>query len=408
MRTETTGLLFCLALAACSDGSRAVADGGSPVTMSGSFGMNTTGIGTGSGTNVSSGSLPSSGTAATSGSLPSSGIASSGSGGIPSGASSGMASGGSSGAAGGGSSGAASGSAASGSAGGPDPYAGPFKVLVLSFTKGFHHDSIPASHKLLRELGQCTDAASCATTKDEFIAAAKPNSSFTIKIAGAPANCDAAETMAGCDGNTVAAMNEFTEANLKNYQMVFFANPTGDDFSSTGAPGQAAMAGFQKFMEGGGGFGGVHSATDFEQSNGFPFYTDVMTGAQFNTHNGDGTPGNVVIQPQYMNHPVVRGLQANWATADEWYCMRKDINSLPGFTVLAKLNAVTAPTGCTVPGENRATIWVKEFPAMDAAGLMKGRVFYTIQGHNIQRYTEPLFRKLVHQGILWAAHRLEN
>jgi type 1 glutamine amidotransferase len=348
---------------------------------------------------MTSGSLPSSGSAQSGSDLPSSG---SGSGAATGGSASGSASGGSA-------SGSASGSATSGSAGGPDPYAGPFKVLVLSLTKGFHHDSIPAAHKLLRELGQCIDAASCALTHDEFITAAKPNSGFTIKIAGAPANCDLpAETTPGCDGNTVTAMNEFTEANLKNYQMVFFANPTGDDFSSTGAPGQAAMTGFQKFMEGGGGYGGVHSATDFEQSNGFPFYTDVMTGAQFNTHNGDGTPGNVVIQPQYLNHPVVRGLQPNWATVDEWYCMRKDINSLPGFTVLAKLNAVTAPTGCTVPGENRATIWIKEFPAMDAAGLMKGRVFYTIQGHNIMRYTEPLFRKLVHQGILWATHRLEQ
>jgi type 1 glutamine amidotransferase len=263
---------------------------------------------------------------------------------------------------------------------------------------------------MLRELGQCVDAASCAMTGDEFIAMAKPNSSFTIKVAGAPDNCDLPkEAMPGCDGSTLQSISEFSEPNLQNYQMIFFANPTGNDFSSSGAAGQAGMVAIQKFMEGGGAYGGNHWATDFEQSNLFPYYTNVITGAQFEAHNSDLTDGHVVIQPEYVDHPVVKGLPATWATADEWLCMRKDINSLPGFLVLAKLNGVPEPAGCSVQlGNNRPVIWVKELPPMDPAGLMGGRVFYTIQGHNIMRYSEPLFRKLVHQGILWAAHRLEH
>jgi hypothetical protein len=50
-----------------------------------------------------------------------------------------------------------------------DPYSGPFNVLVLSLTTGFHHDSIPAIHQMLRELGPCVDAPSCAMTGDEVI-----------------------------------------------------------------------------------------------------------------------------------------------------------------------------------------------------------------------------------------------
>ncbi len=293
---------------------------------------------------------------------------------------------------------------------------------------------------MLRDLGQCVDAASCALTHDEYIAGTKPNSSFTVKIAGAPAQCDLptaaqiaagnfAEKTSGCDGNVPCANNdpthcqqdpaaisqllsEFSETNLKNYQLIFFANPTGNDFSSTGPAGQAGMTGIQKFMEGGGGYGGVHSATDFEKDSPtyWKFYTDQMVGSGFATHNGDTTLGNVVVQPQFVNHPVVRGLPANWNVADEWYCMEKDINNLanPNLKVLAQLKGVPAPMmGCTTPGESRGAIWVNEFPAMDAAGVMKGRVFYTIRGHNISRYSEPIFRKLVHQGILWAVHRLE-
>jgi type 1 glutamine amidotransferase len=37
---------------------------------------------------------------------------------------------------------------------------------------------------------------------------------------------------------------------------------------------------------------------------------------------------------------------------------------------------------------------------------MTGRTVYTLRGHNVLRYQEPLMRKLVHQAILWAAHRM--
>src|SRR5260370_29394416 len=71
---------------------------------------------------------------------------------------------------------------------GVDPYSGPFKILVLSKTITFHHDSIPAGQQMLRDLGACFDASSCAATNDVAIPGAQPNSSFTVDAAGAPAN----------------------------------------------------------------------------------------------------------------------------------------------------------------------------------------------------------------------------
>src|SRR5579859_3567027 len=56
-----------------------------------------------------------------------------------------------------------------------DPYRGPFRILVLSKTLGYHHDSIPAGQQMLRDLGGCVDDASCALTNDVPIAGAKPN-----------------------------------------------------------------------------------------------------------------------------------------------------------------------------------------------------------------------------------------
>jgi hypothetical protein len=133
-----------------------------------------------------------------------------------------------------------------------------------------------------------------------------------------------------------------------------------------------------------------------------------MTGAQFDGIAADQGPGNIVVPPESVDHPVVNGLPAMWTTIDKWDCMKKDIGSLPGFQVLAR-QVSSSGGGCAVPAaENPAVIWVRELPAMDPAGLMKGRVFYTVMGPNYSNYSEPLFRRLVHRGILWATHRLEN
>ena len=327
------------------------------------------------------------------------------------------------GASGGGSSGGdpdaagATGSPDTGGTGTADPYTGPFHVLVLSLTLGFHHDSIPACHKMLRQLGRCVDAASCGG--DDVIAGVKPGSAWDVHVAGvSPAACplsgDDDATASGCDGNPTdaagiaAVLGEFSAQSLQNYQLLFFCSPTGDDFSSTGAAGQAGMLAVQAFIESGGGYGGLHSATDFEQSNQWSWYTNTLTGGQFAAHNVDGTAGTVVTLPQFQTHPIMVGLPATWNTLDEWYCMRQDITTVPGMTILANLTGVPAPSGCTTQADPRPVTWIKEFPAKDAAGLQRGRMFYTIRGHNIARYSEAPFRRLIHQGILWAAHRFAN
>jgi type 1 glutamine amidotransferase len=317
------------------------------------------------------------------------------------------------------SSGAGGASSAATDTGNGDSYSGPFRVLVLSKTLGFHHDSIPAGQQMLRELGKCVDAASCALTNDVPIAGAKANSSFTVDVAGAPASgCPtiassgpnandtdyAPYNTMGCDGST-SDLSQFTPANLKNYQMIFFVSPTGTVFSSGGDNGQVGMAAIQSFIEGGGASGGVHAASDFEDTDGWPWYYNDLMGAFFLDHNVDGTPGTVTTAPAYLTHPVMRGLPTPLSTEDEWYLENREISAQPGFQILATLSGV-AP----LPGESatdvRPMVWIKQFAGTTDAAGVEGRMFYTCRGHNILRYGEPPFRQLIHQGILWATHRL--
>ena len=132
-------------------------------------------------------------------------------------------------------------------------HTGPFKMLMLSKTLEFAHDSIMTGQVMFsRNLGKTPDAM--------LPQGATKGSQFTTVLAKDD-------------------LSDFTEANLKNYEIIFWMNPTGTVFSSGGADGVVAMAAIQKFMETGGAWAGVHSATDFEKTskwNWFPRYKSTV------------------------------------------------------------------------------------------------------------------------------------
>jgi type 1 glutamine amidotransferase len=419
-----------LTFVGCSNGAGAIGGSAGTVGTVGSAGNPAVGTGgtpdQGTAGAVGTAGDINSGTAGAAGGLVSMGGAV-GSGGSPVGA------GGSPVGASGGPSGGASG-AAGGGAVGADPYSGPFKILVLSKNccGGFHHDSIPACEQLLRDLGKCADAASCTAAGfgDVPITGAKPNSTFTVDVAGAPATgCPeiqskpanasatgyAAYNAMGCDGST-SDLSEFNATNLDvkqfssptapkgKYQMIFFCSPTGEDFTQGGANGAAGETAIQNFITAGGGYGGLHAASDFENGEKWQWYYNTLMGSWFANHNGDGTPGTVVTAPMFANHPVMRGIPNPWNTQDEWYLQNREMSSLPGFQILATLSGVPALPG-EAANDIRPAIWAKQFPVA-ATPPFEGRMFYTIRGHNIARYGEAPFRQFVHQGVLWAANRL--
>jgi type 1 glutamine amidotransferase len=274
----------------------------------------------------------------------------------------------------------------SGGGGTTDPYSGKFKILVLDLALQFAHDSIPLcdltvgleSFRAQVEADRkVTEPPNLGVTPDAMMPmGTKPGSQWTADHAKSD-------------------LSDFTDANLKQYAMVFSCSPTGTVFSNNPnvkdkATSATAMAALQKFVEGGGAFAGVHSASDFENSNGFPWFTNTLMGAYFTTHENDGTSGTVQVEPAFANHPVMRGVPATWSTQDEWYHMNRDVGAQPGFQIVARLAV-----------DNRPIIWIKE------VGL--GRMFYTVRGHNKDRFDkEPAFRTLMLNGILWATHRLEK
>ncbi|TCK82632.1 PVC-type heme-binding CxxCH protein [Albibacterium bauzanense] len=161
--------------------------------------------------------------------------------------------------------------------------------------------------------------------------------------------------------------NDLNAANLNKYDgLIIYANY--DKIS----PAKEKV--IKDFVEGGKGLIPIHSASaSFVNSS---WYIQAI-GGQFKSHKtGHFTAVNV-----NKTHPVMEGIN-EFETWDETY-VHSNIN--PDKTVL----------------QERVENGVKE-PWTWVRNQGKGRVFYTAYGHNDSTWTNPMFQKLIGNGVLWA------
>jgi cytochrome c len=218
-----------------------------------------------------------------------------------------------------------------------------FKALVFSKTTGFRHDSIPDGVAAIQKLGREHHFAVDATEDDTF----------------------------------------FTDANLASYDVVVFLSTTGDPLGT-----QAEKDAFQRYIEGGGGFVGIHAAADSGYD--WPWYGGLV-GAYFRSH--------PAIQPATINiedpaHPSMRGLPSRWTRTDEWY--NYQANPRGAVHVLATLDETSYDLGTSGGmGADHPITWCQNYDG--------GRSWYTGLGHTKESYTEPRFLKSLLGGIRTAA-----
>ncbi|HEX5218787.1 MAG TPA: ThuA domain-containing protein [Verrucomicrobiae bacterium] len=221
-----------------------------------------------------------------------------------------------------------------------------FKVLVFSKTAEFRHGSIPDGVAAIQQLG---------TTNH-----------FTV---------DATE-----DGA------QFNDASLAQYAAVIFLNTTGDVLETN------QQSAFERYIQAGGGYVGVHSATDTERS--WPWYGQLIGAWQFN--HPPGTASATVKITDHA-HPSTKDLPDRWVRTDEWYNFQS--NPAGNVHVLAWLDESSASnyfaSASGAMGFDHPIAWCHEFDG--------GRSWYTALGHTSATFSEPMFRQHLLGGILWAA-----
>jgi len=220
----------------------------------------------------------------------------------------------------------------------------PFSVLVFSKTTGFRHSSISDGVAAITSLGQAS-GFSVTATEDSSV---------------------------------------FANGQLGQYSVVVFLNTTGDILDAT------QQAAFEQFIHNGGGFVGIHSATDTEYD--WPWYGQLV-GTYFADHPSIQT---AIVRVQNTSHPSTQLVPDPWTRTDEWYNFRHQ--PAAGITILTEVDEATYSGGSM--GRHHPITWCHEFDG--------GRAWYTAMGHSSESFVEPLFRNHLLGGILWAAGRLDT
>ena len=211
------------------------------------------------------------------------------------------------------------------------------QILVFSKTEGFRHASIEAGVAAVQKLG----------VENGFEVVATENADY------------------------------FTEDSLLQYAVVVFLNTTGDVLN----PRQ--QADFERYIQAGGGYVGIHSASDTEYN--WEWY-GKMVGGYFNGHPQVQEARLEVVN---ANHESCKHLPNPWERTDEWYNF-KNLND--SVNVLLRIDENSYEGGTN--GENHPMAWYHDYDG--------GRAFYTALGHTIETFSEENYLQHVLGGIRYA------
>jgi Uncharacterized protein conserved in bacteria len=177
---------------------------------------------------------------------------------------------------------------------------------------------------------------------------------------------------------------DINEENLEKYAAVIWLSTTGDVLN------HYQEADFERYIQSGGGYVGIHAAADTEYEWG---WYNKLVGGYFADHPGINDPHpNVqpgVITKTAEKHPSVDFLPESWERTDEWYSYKK-VN--PDTKKLLMLDESSYQGGLDMGDHPIA--WYHEFDG--------GRAFYTGGGHTKESYQEENFLKHLLAGIQYA------
>src|SRR5688572_14553438 len=152
----------------------------------------------------------------------------------------------------------------------------------------------------------------------------------------------------------------FTDANLKQYDVIIFSNTNNDVFDT-----EEQKVAFMRYIQAGGSFMGIHSASGTERN--WKWFK-LMLGATFLRH---PPLQSFTVHVLDHAHPATKNLSASWETSDECYYF-KEINTK------VKVLLATDITEIKESGSNiKPDVFGNRYPAVWCQEFDGGRVFYT-------------------------------
>jgi type 1 glutamine amidotransferase len=223
-----------------------------------------------------------------------------------------------------------------------------FKALLVTTTRGFHHESIHTGVLAIQQLAQ----------KHYF------------------------------DVTLLQGQNDFNDKFLQQFQVIIFLNTTGNIFDS------AQQQTMERFIQSGKGFVGIHSASDTEYD--WPWYTKLV-GRMFVAHPPVQTARVFTVDKTF---PGLQPFDPGILWTDEWYEFTDEkITGLNYLLAVDEESYSPKKKGSHVSGKDKSNLhpiaWYHEYDG--------GRSFYTALGHLPSVYQNQIFLDHLYAGIYWAA-----
>ena len=217
------------------------------------------------------------------------------------------------------------------------------KIVVVTVTEGFRHDSIPAAERSIADLA--------------------PRLGFEVTFLREPSDLETG----------------LSPAALHDVKVVMFVNTTGNLL----VPSRESLL---AWISSGGSFIGVHSASDTWHE--WPEYIEML-GGEFD-HHPDQASRSVFVDNG--SHPATAPLPPSFVLFEEYYLFKNfDRNR-----VSMLLSLRTSPEADAGPGFFPLA-WTREYG--------QGRVFYTAIGHRIEVWNSEWFQQHIAGAIAWALRR---
>ena len=196
----------------------------------------------------------------------------------------------------------------------------------------------------------------------------------------------------GLATDVISDSDLFTDGNLKLYQVLIFSNSNNETFDT-----DAQKLAFQRYIQAGGGFVGIHSASGSERQ--WPWFWKML-GGKFRRH-PPLQPFNIqVIDP---NHPATEMLGSMWEWEDECYYL-DHLNPDNHILLAANLSTIQDEQKSEYPG----VVFGTYFPLSWCHHYGGGHEFYTALGHKSEYYSNPVFRNHLSGGIRWVMEQVKD
>ena len=225
-----------------------------------------------------------------------------------------------------------------------------FNVLLFSKTEGYHHTAINEGVNALSKLAQ----------KHFFTIDWQENSDI------------------------------FSDEKLAQFDIIIFLLTSGEILN------EQQQKAFERFIQSGKGFVGIHSASDTEYD--WEWYTRLI-GRMFYLHPPKQT---ALLKVADYNFPGMSRMPKSFFWTDEWYQFTDEKTDSLNYLLTVDENsynpyARSSNNGREAKGmgEFHPVSWYHSFDG--------GRSFYTALGHIAALYEDDLFLEHIYGGIYWAA-----